>query len=168
MCGTKLRLEKDPHISSQLILPKVEKISQLGMNRLFLFLKDFIYFLERGDGEDKERERKISVWLPLTCPQLGTWPTSQACALTGNRTGDSLVHRPTLNPLSYTSQGWITFFKKVTFRLYLTAYTKLNKKLFNTCTNLKTKNINFSENLEENFQFLEIGQDDLQQNTKNH
>ena len=26
--------------------------------------------------------------LPLVCSQLGTWPTTQACALTGNRTGD--------------------------------------------------------------------------------
>ena len=26
--------------------------------------------------------------LPLTHPQLGTWPTPQACALTGNRTSD--------------------------------------------------------------------------------
>ena len=26
--------------------------------------------------------------LPLACPQLGTWPATQACALTGNLTGD--------------------------------------------------------------------------------
>ena len=45
------------------------------------------------------------MWLPLECPLLGTWPTTQACALTGNRTGDPLVHRPMLNPLCYTSQG---------------------------------------------------------------
>ena len=43
----------------------------------------------------------------LSCatPSLGTWPATQACALTGNRTGDLLVHRPALNPLSDTSQG---------------------------------------------------------------
>ena len=45
------------------------------------------------------------MWLPLTCPLLGTWPATQACALTGNQTSDSLVHRPMLRPLSYTSQG---------------------------------------------------------------
>ena len=50
----------------------------------------FIYFLERGKGKE-ERERNISVWLPLMCPQLGTWPATQACALTGNQTGDPLV-----------------------------------------------------------------------------
>ena len=43
--------------------------------------------------------------LPLAHPLLGTWPTIQSCALAGNRTGDPLVHRPVLNPLSYTSQG---------------------------------------------------------------
>ena len=49
---------------------------------LSLFLKDFIYlFLERGEGNEKERERNINVWLPLTCPLLGTWPATQACAL---------------------------------------------------------------------------------------
>ena len=43
--------------------------------------------------------------MPLTRPLLGTCPTTQACALTGNRTGDPLVRRPVLNPLSNTSQG---------------------------------------------------------------
>ena len=36
---------------------------------------------------------------------LGIWRTTQACALTENRTSDPLVHRPALNPLSHTSQG---------------------------------------------------------------
>ena len=77
------------------------------------FFKDFISFIfrergrerERGEGREKERERNISVWLPLMCPPLGTWPTTQACALTGNGTGDPLVRRPVLSPLSHTSQG---------------------------------------------------------------
>ena len=38
-------------------------------------------------------------------PLLGTWPTTQACALTGNQTSNPLVHRLALNPLSHTSQG---------------------------------------------------------------
>ena len=70
----------------------------------FLF-KDFIYFLERGEGKEKEKERNINVCLPLMCPQLGIWPTMQACALTGNWTSNPLVCRPKLNPLGYTSQG---------------------------------------------------------------
>ena len=61
----------------------------------FFFLKDFIYlFLEREEGREKERERNVNVWLPLTWPPLGTWPATQECALTGNQTGDPLVHSP--------------------------------------------------------------------------
>ena len=65
------------------------------------FFKRFYLFL----GREKERERNIDVWLPLTHPLLGSWPATQACALTGNRTSDPLVHVPALNPLSHTSQG---------------------------------------------------------------
>ena len=43
-------------------------------------------------------------WLPLASPQPGSWPTTQACALTGNQTGDLSFHRTVLNPLSHTSQ----------------------------------------------------------------
>ena len=73
---------------------------------LTYFFKDLIYlFLERGEGREKEREKNVNVWLPLTSPQLGTWPTTEACALTGNWTGNPLVCKPALNPLSHTSQG---------------------------------------------------------------
>ena len=71
---------------------------------LFIYL--FIYlFLERAEGREKERERNTNVCLPLTCPLLGAWPATQACALTGNRTRDPLFHRPALSSLSHTSQG---------------------------------------------------------------
>ena len=66
--------------------------------------KDFIYFLERGEGKEKKRERNIDQ-LPLERPQLDTWPATQARALTGNGAGDFSVLRPALNPLSHTSQG---------------------------------------------------------------
>ena len=36
---------------------------------------------------------------------LGTWSTTQACALTGNQTDDPSVLYLALNPLSHTSQG---------------------------------------------------------------
>ena len=78
------------------------------MYKLFL---DFVYlFLETGEIE-KERERNINVWLPLTRPLLGTRPAAQACALTRNGTSDPLVHRPALSPLSHTSQGVYKLFK---------------------------------------------------------
>ena len=48
-------------------------------------------------------ERNIDP-LPLTHPQLRAWLGTQACALTGNRTGGPLVHKLAVNPLSNTSQ----------------------------------------------------------------
>ena len=70
------------------------------------FLKKILFiYLEIEEGKEKERERNINVWLPLTCLHLGTWPSTQARALTGNRTGNPVVHRLALNLLTYTSQG---------------------------------------------------------------
>ena len=76
-------------------------------NRISYFSKKyFIYlFLERGEGREKEKDRNINVWVPLACPIPGTLPPTQACALTGNLTGNPLVLRPALSPLSHTSQG---------------------------------------------------------------
>ena len=51
---------------------------------LSFFNKRFILFLDRGENREKERERNMNVWFPLAHPLLGTWPTTQACALTGN------------------------------------------------------------------------------------
>ena len=54
----------------------------------FVFLNFFKYciysFLERGEEKEKEKERNINVCLPLVGPVLGTWPSTQACALSGN------------------------------------------------------------------------------------
>ena len=56
-----------------------------------MFFKDFIYlFLERGKGREKEREGNIDQLL-LEHTQLGTEPTTQACALTGDQTSDLLL-----------------------------------------------------------------------------
>ena len=74
-----------------------------------IYFKDFIYLLlERG--REGERKRNIYVWLPLEWPLLETLPTTQACALIGNRTGNPLVSRLVLNPLSHTSQGQCIYF----------------------------------------------------------
>ena len=61
-----------------------------------------IYFRKRG-REGKERVKNI-VQLPFAHPQLGTWPATQACALTGNPTSDLSI-RLAFNPLSHASQG---------------------------------------------------------------
>ena len=55
------------------------------------------------------------MWLSLECPLLGTRPTTQAFALTGNQKSDTLVARLALNPLSHTSQGYTSFFLPVHF-----------------------------------------------------
>ena len=81
------------------------------MNKyISIFLKRFYSFLREGKG-GRKRERNINVWLPLMRPLPGTWPATQARAPTRNRTGDPLVCRLALNPLSHTSQGlWFTVF----------------------------------------------------------
>ena len=72
----------------------------------YYFLKDFSYlFVDRRKGREKERQRYITVSLPVLCPPLGSWPETQACAPTGNRTCGPLVHRLALSPQSHTSQG---------------------------------------------------------------
>ena len=77
----------------------------------FLFKK----FIFRGEGRQKERERKSTCewnidWLPLARPQLETWPTTQACTLTGNWISDLSLCRTTPSPLSHTSQGQFYWF----------------------------------------------------------
>ena len=95
----------------------------------FLFFK-ICLFLERGRGRRKS-ERNINVWLPLIHPSLGSWPTTQACALTRNRTSNPLVCSPTLNPLSYTSQGRSIILKEARYKgctLYNSTYMNFWKK----------------------------------------
>ena len=61
---------------------------------LFCFLK-ILFISDRAERREKERERNINLWLLLALPLLGTWPTTQAPALTGNPA----------SPLSHTGQG---------------------------------------------------------------
>ena len=67
------------------------------------FLNLFI-FRQRGREGEREGEKHQCVVVYCMSP-LGTWPTTQTCASTRNRTSDPLVLRPALNPLSHTSQG---------------------------------------------------------------
>ena len=74
------------------------------------FLRFYFYlFLERGEGREKEREKNIDVSEKhksvTSCTPPTNMPTTQACALTGNRTGDLSVCRIMPNPLSHTSQA---------------------------------------------------------------
>ena len=85
---------------------------------VFSFFKNIFYlfiFRERG-REGEEREGNINVWLHPMYPHWGpVLHATQACALTGNQTGDHLVHRPALNPLSYSSQVKAKFDADVLF-----------------------------------------------------
>ena len=49
----------------------------------FCFQRFYLFIFREGKG-GRKREKNINVWLPLERPLLGTWPTIQACALTGN------------------------------------------------------------------------------------
>ena len=44
----------------------------------FLFLRFYLFIFRQRGGREKEKERNINVWLPLTRPLLGTWSTTQA------------------------------------------------------------------------------------------
>ena len=74
-----------------------------------LFLKDLFIF--RGGEGGRKRERETSICeryiyrLPLLFSQVGTWPTTQACARTGNRTSNLSVCRLALNPLSQPARA---------------------------------------------------------------
>ena len=69
------------------------KVSWRHWTDPFDFFNILFIFRERV-RKVKERERDINVWLPLTWSSLGTWPTIQACTLSGNWTGDPLVCSP--------------------------------------------------------------------------
>ena len=60
-------------------------------------------------------ERYIHL-LPLARFQLGTWPATQACALTGNRTVNFLVCGLALNPLSHANHGSMYYFNWLNIR----------------------------------------------------
>ena len=57
----------------------------------YLYFLKILFIFREGEGKEKERkkDRKTSMCernidhLPLTCPQLGTWSKTQACAQLG-------------------------------------------------------------------------------------
>ena len=107
-----------------------------------IFKKDLIYlFSERREGREKGRERSFDP-LPLTRPQPGTWPSTQACALRGDGTGDLLVHRLVLSPLSHTSQGttW-QLLKNLNIRLTIQPSHSTPKCLLERNESMSTKDL---------------------------
>ena len=112
-----LSKENENRIESQSLSSDVcclNMTRSLGLCLLFIhsFIhSDCIYlFLERGESREEEREKIINVWLSLACPLLGTWPATQACALTGNQTGNLLVLRPVSPQSTEPHQPGLTVF----------------------------------------------------------
>ena len=89
---------------------------------LFFFLR-FYLFIFREMGRKGKRRRETSIWsaretsVPLTRLQPGTWPATQASALTRSQTGKLLVCRTMPNPLSHTNQGNILRFPNYFHRI---------------------------------------------------
>ena len=89
-----------------------------------IFKKDFVHlFFKRGEGREKERERNINVCLPLTWLPLGTWPTIQACALTGNEP-ETLWFTGCTQSTEPHQPGPVFFFFKI---IYLFTYLPLER-----------------------------------------
>ena len=63
-------------------------------------------------GEKHRCERETSIGYLLYVPQPGTWPATQAVALTENQTSDLWLCGTTPNQLSHTSQGCQCFLKQ--------------------------------------------------------
>ena len=62
------------HLSQPLLLNNPSLPSHFFKKDFFVsFLKILFIYLERGEGEEKEREN-INVWLPLMCPYWGPGP----------------------------------------------------------------------------------------------
>ena len=83
----------------------------------FFFKVLFIYFCERRREKEREGEK-----------HLGTWPPTQACALTGNRTSDPLVCRPALSTLSHPRQGYICLLNEMV--RYKTSFKESSSTFF--------------------------------------
>ena len=89
----------------------MDKLLHLSMTHFFKKTYLFI-FRERGKEGEREGEKHQRV-VASHAPPTADLASNQACALTGYQTGDPLVPRLALNPLSYTSQGSMTHFLNV-------------------------------------------------------
>ena len=83
---------------------------------IYLFVYLFIYFQRKGRGEGKRGKETLITYLSHAL-EPGAEPTPQACALTGNRTGDPSLCETALIQLSHTGQGMLLYFSQSSFLL---------------------------------------------------
>ena len=76
-----------------------------NLGLIIIFKKYFLIYFQREGNVGRNREKHQCVVASHVPPPQGTWPATQACALIGNWTGNPLVCRLALNPLSHTSQS---------------------------------------------------------------
>ena len=88
---------------------------------MFLFLR-LLFFLQRGQERGKGRETSMCGCLSRT-PALGTWPATQAHALTGNQTSNPLVRRPALIHWATPAREQPLFLKSVLFGISIGTHT---------------------------------------------
>ena len=63
--------------------PRTEDSASPLWDSLQSSLRFYLFIFREGEGREKEKERNIDgrkkhQWLPLTCPLLRTWPTTEA------------------------------------------------------------------------------------------
>ena len=98
----------------------------------------FSYFFlrERGregerEGEKHQCEREILIGCLSDVPQLGTQPTTQACALTRNQTKDLSLRRMMSNQLIHSGQGCTSVlgYLRLLRRIFTLNLTHISNKL---------------------------------------
>ena len=84
------------------------KIILLIFNKWNIFFFKIYLFLERGEGKEKKEEKHQCV-VASRAPPTGDLAHNPGMCSDWELNRDPLVHRPELNPLSNTSQGYFPF-----------------------------------------------------------
>ena len=100
-CDTKIFiLHAHSHVSIHMTTPDFPVFS------LPFFFFRFYLFIFREQGREGERKGEKHQCVVASCaPPTGDLGCNPGMCPTGNQTGDPLVPRPALNPLSHTSRG---------------------------------------------------------------
>ena len=85
-----------------------ESVTLNVRTRIFIY-----FFLERGREGEREREKYRCV-VASHMPPLGTWPTTQAYALTKSQTSNPLVCSPHSNHWAMPPRARTRIFKNIT------------------------------------------------------